>query len=65
MITRVTTTRMKKILGVTRTKNNSQFMIWSADASFSRPGMNLGFGGNGGGSGKSGKFKYRGKKGKK
>ena len=37
----------------------------SADASFSRPGMNLGFGGNGGGSGKSGKFKYRGKKGKK
>jgi hypothetical protein len=37
----------------------------SADASFSRPGMNLGFGNNNGGNGKGGKFKYRGKKGKK
>ena len=34
----------------------------SADVNYSRPGMNLGFGG---GSGKGGKFKYRGKKGKK
>ena len=33
----------------------------SSDAQFSRPGMNLGFGGNG----KNGKFKYRGKNGKK
>ena len=37
----------------------------SADANFARPGMNLNFGGNGNGNGKNGKFKYRGKKGKK